>query len=73
MKLWLIERIGKVDWDQHIGFVVRASNESEARALADSKSCSDEKGDFLNQEKSFCIEIPQDGEAGLILDSYKAG
>jgi hypothetical protein len=75
MKLWLITRIDKEDigWDEYIGFVVAAENETEARGLI---TRSADEGDIWNSQlKTICREIaPQTSEpAGIVLDSFRAG
>lgn len=61
MKLWLLER-NDVGYDQTISCVVCAKTEEKARKLADAdfsdeSSWTREHRDWLNPEKSTCVEV----------------
>ena len=84
MKLWLLTR-EEPDWDEYLGFVVRAPDAEAAR-------CEALIAAGINVEKRFhpenigcrepwwgdpelttCVEVFQDGPAGVVLDSFQAG
>lgn len=65
MKLWLIQRIGETYYDEHAGFVVRASDENSAREVA---------GAIDNEHESWtCDELTEDGDEEIILTDFRAG
>lgn len=74
MKLWLLEPIElKYEHDEADGFIVRAGTESAARYLAATRAWG-EGGDFwTDPERSSCVELQADGDAGVVLVSYNAG
>lgn len=75
MKLWLLKRIGRTDWDEYAGFVVRAATEDDARAVArqGTEPWEDENACWLDPAQASCTELLATGEPGVILDSFKAG
>ena len=74
MKLWLIEQSGRVGWDETIGFVIRAKSEIEAREIANKNSSGVEESiTWSDPEHSSCVELKTAGEAGVILEAFKAG
>jgi hypothetical protein len=73
MKLWLIEQSAQVDWDEAVGFVIRAESEVEARKMA-SKEAGDEGAvTWLDIAHSNCVELNSKGEGAIILRAFKAG
>lgn len=78
MKLWLIERTADHggEWDIFLGFVVRAETEQAARQLAAENSVGwhpTPDADWLDSAWASCVEVSAEGDAGVILDSFKAG
>jgi hypothetical protein len=72
VKLWLLTLPDTVTtYDCARGFVVRAKNESEARAFAVA-NCGDE-GASAWLEIAACLPLPQRGESGVILRDFLAG
>jgi hypothetical protein len=71
MKLWLIERpVSAIGYDEYCGFVIRAETEAAAREIAANESA-DEGRDVWFQCK--CSDLTQEGEPGVVLDSFNAG
>jgi hypothetical protein len=74
MKLFLLERIGDYNYDENVGFVIRATSHGSAREIASNKSCGDEPQEtWIDHEKSSCKEIKQFGKPGIILADFNAG
>ena len=77
MKLWLLEGIKDRDiWDIHVGFVIRASNEAEARRIAQDEADEEwnkEEDYWMDAQKATCEELIAEGETGVIIADYKAG
>ena len=76
MKLWLLSRDeNKGNYDEYIGFVIRAESEQAAREIAVKKVRIYREPDtrWLNSEYAACTEITLDGDEGIILDSFNAG
>ena len=77
MKLWLLETIeDRGIWDIHVGFVIRAADEAEARRIAEKEAeeeWSPAPGYWLDPARSSCIAVATDGEPGIILADYNAG
>lgn len=72
MNIFKLHRTGEIDWDEYIGFVVRAHDEYTARLIA----CENDrhlKEKWLDEDFATCELIPEEGEEGIILDSYNAG
>ena len=71
MALFLIER-KKVEFDETIGFVIRARNENRARVLASEKgipagSC------WVDPSQTTCTKIEGAGYDKVIIESFKYG
>ncbi len=73
MKLYLLNRIGVVDWDENVGFVIRANNEAQARFFASETSGGEIKSTWINDKLSSCIELALEGEQGVVLTDFNAG
>lgn len=77
MKLWLLHPINPHEgpwdpwYDKAFGFVVRAENETEARAFA-ANGCGDE-GEYpwINAVFSTCIELLPEGEQGVVIQKRR--
>jgi len=73
-KLWLLTRADeeKIGWDEYIGFIVSADNETEARQLITRPA--DEGDIWENELDTVCREIaPQTDEPkGIVMDSFNA-
>ena len=72
MKLWRLER-ATCDYDEMLGFVIRAKTALDARRIASEKRGTESKIEWLDVLKSTCVEIEQEGEECVILDSFNAG
>jgi hypothetical protein len=75
-KLWILQPVddSAAPWlsfhDCMFEFVVRASNEEEARTQA-AKQAGDEGPDaWLSSRLSSCVELNGDGRSGVVLGSY---
>lgn len=83
MKLWLLKRIDDeahdwgADYDEYVGFVVRAPDEAKAREMAwigsGGEYGSRREPYWQHPDQTSCVEIPVDGDEGVILDSFRAG
>lgn len=67
MKIWVLERLEEVDWDECISMVVVAEDESRARIVAD-KNCCDEGHIWCDPMKTTCEEIKLNVERFIIKD-----
>jgi len=74
MPLYLV-KANEPDWDDYIGFVIRATDEERARVIAHCKTRFEQRKDltFLNPSQSTCERILEDGDEEIIIDSFKAG
>jgi hypothetical protein len=73
MNIYLLERVGRVGYDEYDGFVIAATSETEARNLCDS---ADEGDIWDNQLDVTCTLVgtaSEDTEKGIILGSFNAG
>jgi hypothetical protein len=93
MKLWLLRPLdvddlpdGENPWDpwydKAFGFVVRASNEDEARKFAHADAGCENRGEFMQKEiakttepwldakYTTCVPLSDDGESGVVLKDY---
>lgn len=69
-------------YDKAFGFVVRAETEAEARALAHEDAGDENRGEFMHEklgpkgrawldaEHSTCVELPADGEPGVVIRDF---
>jgi hypothetical protein len=60
MKIYLVERNDKIDWDEYDSWVIRANNEEEAKEIT-------------GYEDVTITEVTRKGDKGLILGSFNAG
>jgi len=72
MKLYKLSRDFDWDYDEHDGAVIRASNEDEARQMAEQKLCPTGKGLWLDQSRVTCEELSCSGPSEIVLDSFMA-
>jgi hypothetical protein len=77
MKLFLLDSRAGADYDSYEGFVVRAKNEDQARAIAQAR-IADERLDnehfWLNPKYSSCeVLTARGGQVGILLASFNAG
>jgi hypothetical protein len=72
MKLFKLEVLGRVGYDEYDSFVVRAKSEEEARELANIEA-GFQKDIWLDSDKVLCNEIYLDGDPEIICSSYNAG
>ena len=72
MKLFKIST-AHYSYDEYDAFIIRAENESEARKLAMKEAGGTSMwingGEFLNSDRSECVEVEVNGEAGIIICS----
>jgi hypothetical protein len=74
MKLYLLERIGATDYDEHAGFVIRAASPKKARKLAGTVLGSMCAADlWLDPTRSTISVLKHDGPEEVILEDYQAG
>lgn len=76
MKLWLLLRKDHVDWDQYVGFVVRAETAKRARQIAWEGTDQQEKYRepyWLDTSAVLCIQIQIEGKEEILLYSFRAG
>lgn len=89
MKLWLLRPVTRwSEYDTAHGFVVRAENESEARAFAaqqgGDESLRDDWDDaaerwtfhydaWSDTGVTTCVELPLGGDPGVVLRDFNAG
>jgi hypothetical protein len=72
--LYLIERIGNTDYDEHAGFVIRADTAKKARKLAGTVPGSMSEADlWLDPTRSTCSILKHEGPEEVILEDYRAG
>ena len=76
-KFWLLEGTeagwSSLDYDCAEGFVVQARSELEARGLAANEAGDEGHQFWLDYTKSSCIVLSTNGEAHVILRSFRAG
>ncbi len=70
MKLFVLNRIGVVDYDEYDSLVVRAKDVKHARAWAKYHTHEDI---WTNREESTCESLKHGGIAGVIVSSFNAG
>lgn len=84
VKLWILSPVDYLDretspwepwYDKAFGFVVRAENEAEARALASSNGGREVSEDnnprsWLDPELSTCTELTQHGPSAVIIRDF---
>lgn len=74
MKIWVVERLDDVDYDQAAGFVIVAADEAEARALAAAQSGGYEMPEtWKNPATASCKPVDASGPARVILRDFNAG
>lgn len=72
MKLWVLQAIKEVDWDEFDGFVVRAEDEAQAREIAEQTAKYEkQKGFWLSAKTTTCKEVKVHGKAEVILSAFK--
>jgi hypothetical protein len=76
MRLWLLRRVDrtKQPWDPYpetcyFGFVIRASSETAARAIA-AMNAGDEEMAWLSATPTTCQELTPDGPQGIIVTEF---
>lgn len=65
MKLYLVKRTDRVDYDEYDSFVVRAEDEESAYKVCDYYHC--------DKKHATVTEVNTSGEAMIILGSFNAG
>src|SRR4029078_13637611 len=70
MRLWLIERIGPVDYDEHDSAIIRAETEEEARRIANRGLYPRDSWDAAGAS---CTLLDTDGLPHVIVSSFNAG
>lgn len=73
MRLWLLVRDDASGYDIATEAVVRALDEGQARWIA-SENCGDEGPNvWLDPQRTSCVQLAHEGEAGLIIQATKDG
>lgn len=72
MKLFLLVRVGETQYDEYVGFVVRAKDEFTARNIANTMP-GDEGHIWSDPLQVRCTEITTKGDEGIVLGSFNAG
>lgn len=73
MNLYLLVANEHQGYDTCDGFVIRASSEEKARAIA-AVYCGCEGGSFwMDESQSTCTKLSSRGDRGVVLRSYCAG
>ena len=74
MKLWLLKSCSAGEkYDTYNGFVVRASTERRARAMAEAMPSDDVVGHWQDPFKTTCEELRAEGQSEVVLGSFNAG
>ena len=76
MRLYLLTSNHSVDYDEYQGFVIAASDLTEARGLADQGAVRNQKGDFLDKDSTTCRFLGDAGygiERGILSSDFNAG
>lgn len=73
MKLWILKRIDRPDWDEMAGMVVRALDETAARGLAATEAGNEGFVVWLAAATASCEELTTDGEPEVIIMDFNAG
>ena len=60
-------------WDIHVGFVIRAKDEFEAREMARDEAGSRETDTWINPDASTCCRLFNVGEPEIVIKDYSAG
>lgn len=71
MKIFLLERIGAVGWDEYTGKVIVAKDEARAREIAN-QDTGDEGTIWNDPQKVSCVVVDKTVE-GIVLESFNAG
>ena len=71
MKLWLLQIIQHAGYDTYDAHVVRAETEEDARDMVPTGF--EGRQTWLELSKSTCVEINDDGVAGVVISSFNAG
>ena len=71
MKLFLLEQLdsGGAYSDEYEAKIIRAENEDQARDIAN-MTTGDEGEIWEDDTMVSCVEVPQDGDPGVILDDF---
>jgi len=76
-RLWLIRPNddSKPPWTPYpetsnFGYVVRATSEVAARAMAAGRACDEGRKALLSAELSTCVELTADGAEGIIMTEF---
>jgi hypothetical protein len=73
MKLYLLTRTDKFEWEVYNEFVIRAESDIEARQLANTIDHYDTNDSWLNPDYSDCDLIETEGETEIIASDYHSG
>ena len=71
MNIYVLERLGKVSWDECEGFVIVASREAGARLLANTKS--GDEGKIWDDPAKVSCKIVDPSVEGIVLEAFRAG
>lgn len=70
---YLLQRIGRVGWDENRRMLIRACTEESARLIASQNSRDEGSEVWKNPNCTTCVIIPVQGESGLLMADSKAG
>jgi hypothetical protein len=74
MFLYLLERKDVDDYDENLGFLIRARSNKSARQIAfECKHGIECKDIWLNPKKTSCKRVKEEGKHGILLRSFFNG
>lgn len=73
MHLFLLKRVDKVDWDEHRGFIIRATSHIAARQIAACEAENEPREAWMDPERSTCVCLKESGDPGVLLRDFNAG
>ena len=73
MKIYLVERTDKIQYDEFDGFVIRAKSEENALSICQAVTNGPWNEGHFTKENTNITEISIEGNSEIILCSYQAG
>ena len=70
MKLWQLRQAETPAPDTVAGFVVRAETETAARMLAREMAGAEGAFTWIESERSTCVELTPEGDAGVVMSDF---
>lgn len=71
MKLWILARATKVEYDEFYEFLVRAETSEEARKLAYTRDQTPDR--WLASWATTCVEVTPEGTPEILIEVFNAG